>query len=494
MPFRRHYRRRFRRHQFRYRRWRRPRRYWRKAWRRYRRRKPYKPVYQVQPRKRRLLVVTGWEILGIQGSRISYTVDANNKGHIEILDVAPSNKQVKYLSFMIPCSINNVCDEQWNPQGGRDDCEHTQRAKKPTYWDFVGGYGQAKFDLQSLVLRNLLGMNRFSEDIRGWTHIKFLRFKFQMVRAPELDYLFRTQMHRSPEDWELYAVHPAWLLNQPSVRWIQSIKRSKCCKMVTIKRHAPIDYSGWYDIESFRNYTLVTYQWTVFDPNNPMGKNPKYNTADNESKFWNDDWMRKSNVDRQGQPTRIGRNLNDTLDWMNRITYDNTFVNNVTNNFPGAETKKTWWDVIFSNSDERISGKQTPFLPSIITADRPNTFWFRYKFYFQLGGITIARHLQKWPIREFDDDTKTCNPSARCQYCIQKGDLDEHGILKEKAFQRITESPEHRKKKLVEYLSPGSSKRKAFQRITESPGHRKKKLVEKLSRLFRYRRKRKRVT
>ncbi|ASH99079.1 ORF1 [Pitorquevirus ursid7] len=452
MPYRRRRRWPWRRHFVRYRRWRKPRKYWKRAWRRYRsRRSKVRTVVQVQPRRRKLLVVTGWEILGVQGSQISYRVTPGDdaESHIDIVNVAPSNKMVTYLHKMVPAAPSNQCTDQW-----------IATDQRPTYWDFVGGFGKAKFDLQSLILRNLLGMNRFSENIRGYTHIKFLRMKFQLVRGPTVDYLFRLQMHRAPFDLEDGLIHPAHFINMPFVTWVESVARSKCCKMKVLRRRAPTDLTGWYDIETFRNYELVTYQWTVFDPNNPLGKNPRITK---NKTWWDDSWMRE-------KKTKKRITLNRTIEWANRVKYDQAFVKTIAENAGADDTDEpkppnetNWWEWIFgTNSDTK--GKNTPFLPSILPSSQVNTLWFRYKFYFQLGGSGISRDLQDWPIRETYDNNAPCT-GGECPYCIREGDLDDTGMLKEKAYERITRPPEHRKKKLVALLAKLIRERRKRKRV-----------------------------
>nr|UZV41774.1 MAG: ORF1 [Anelloviridae sp.] len=450
MPFRRRYRWPRRRHFIRYRRWRKPRRHWRRAWRRYRRRSRVRPIIQVQPRRKRFLVVTGWEILGVQGSQVSYKVPQAGDPTIEITNVAPSNKQVTYLYKMVPATPQNTCDDRWISETG-----------KPTFWDFVGGFGQAKFDLQSLILRNLLGMNRFSENIRTFSHIRFIKVKIQLVRGPTIDYLFRIQMHRAPFDVETNMIHPAHFLNMPFVTWVESVSRSKCCRMKVLRRRAPTDLSGWYDIETFRNYELITYQWTVFEPNNPLGKNPQ---IDQNKTWWDDSWMRLKSTAHQ-----IG--INKKIDWQDRGSWDATFVNKIAkdqgfeNKDPKPQDGVNWWDWIFKTTTMTTKGKNTPFLPSIINSDRINTFWFRYKFYFQVGGAGISRELMDWPIRETYNDNNVCTGDRTCPYCIKEGDLDDTGLLKEEAYERITRPPEHRKKKLVALLAQLIRERRKRKRV-----------------------------
>nr|UZV41781.1 MAG: ORF1 [Anelloviridae sp.] len=450
-----------RRHFFRHRRWRYPRRHWRRAWRRRYRRPRVRAIIQQQPRRKKILVVTGWEILGQIGSQLKYVYDDNTKTpRVEVINIAPMNKQVKYLMGMIPQGLANTCSDTWT-DGMKERNEGGLGKTGPTHWDFVGGWGYAKFDLQSLILRNLLGMNRFSENIRTYTHIKFLKFKIQLVPGPSVDYLFRIQQHRGPQDWEEPLLHPAHLLNMPFVTWVQSIKRSKCCRMKVLRRRAGTDLNGWYDMESFRNYELFSYMWSAFDPNNPLGKNPilpgDNKGASTTTKWWNDDWMRARQSSRDQKIS-----INMKLDWTQRNTYDNNFVKSIDPEHLTNETTN-FWDWLLGKSPPQ--GKSSPFVPPILSSEYVNTLWFRYKFYFQIGGASISREAISWPLRETTDNTVPCGV-AGCPYCIKEGDTDEHGILKEKALERITESPERRKKRLVEKLSRALRQRRKRKRIT----------------------------
>nr|ASH99095.1 ORF1 [Giant panda anellovirus] len=437
MYSRRRYRRGYRRHFLRHRKWRRPRRIWRRHWRRYRRPR-VRSVTQVQPRKKKTIVVTGWEILGTIGSQIQYRYDEGTKsGHIDIQNIAPTNKQVDYLAHLIPQRLNNQCSDTW----GQGTPRTAQPAKEPNYWNFVGGWGYAKFDFQSLVLRNLLGFNRFSDSFVGYTHIRIIKFRLDLVRGYSVDYLYRLQMHRGPQDREDPLMHPANLLNMPFVTWVESVKRSKCCRHKIIRRRPGIDYTGWYDIETFRNYELFSYMWTAFDPNNPMGKNPR---VDSRTEWWDQSWITS-----KGKDTKIRENMNVT--WFDR-NWDNTFVKNVNNIMTPEDSI---WDFIWpQQKPENFKGKHTPFLPPVINTEVINTLWFRYKIWFQVGGGSISRISPWWPIRETVDTTNPkngCPPN--CPYCIHKGDTDEQGILTEHALERITGDAEHRQRDLVEKLA-----------------------------------------
>ncbi|ASH99102.1 ORF1 [Giant panda anellovirus] len=459
---------------FRYRRrrrWHRYRRPFRRRW--HRRRRPVRYLYQTQPRKRKIIVCRGWEILGIIGSHIEYKIEGEKgkeKPRIYIQNPVPTNKQVVYMSFLIPNGLNNKCDDTWQTRkewNTKDSTDLRPDKDSPTYWDFCGGFGFANFTFEGLILRNMLGFNRFSEDIRGYTWIRFLGFSFELIPAVDIDYLFRVEQHRGTQDWETNLLHPVNLLNMPFVTWVKSIKRSKCCKPVRLRRRPPPDLHDWYDIEGFRKLLLATYQWTVFDSNNPMGKNPNITIDNKKYTWWDDSWMRMakwgSAKTAPKKPAKIG--INQHLKWWDRGTYDTSFVTEINKGEGVTEptSEQNWWEWIWGldPSKKSVGGKTTPFLPPIMPSEHINTIWIRYKFKFQVGGSSIGRNGILWPIREADDSTTLCNPEKEiCEACIKEGDLDDTGILTEEAYKRITGSSKRKKRKLVEELAKSILKRK----------------------------------
>ncbi|WCS65236.1 ORF1 [Grizzly bear anellovirus 5] len=420
MPYR-YRRRRFtpRRHKFHFRKRRWP---WRRRRWHYRKRRGRKVITQQIPKKTKFLTVRGFEILGINGSQINY-IKKENTWYIEVRNVAPVNKRVEYLQKMIPIP----------PQTPK--CTD-QLVSGATYWDFVGGYSFAQFTFRDLLIRNVLGWNRFSEDISGYSFIKFLGYSFKLNRATEIDYLFRCDPHRGSQDWETPLIHPANLINMPFVTWVESVKRTHCCKAKIIKRKPPPDLiSTWFDIEQFQNYYLTGYQWTIFNPNNPMGKNPIIKQG--VPGPITNDWM---NIP---SGTKI---VNYCPPWMDRTKYDNEFVNYV-NTETGGGGQGSIWDWLLGTNKK---GKYSPFLPPLYGTENVNTIWIQYKFHFKVGGAGIGRYPQKYPIQE----AAQCNPCGQnCTACIRPGELDNEGFIKEKAFQRIIGLPEYRRKRILEKLA-----------------------------------------
>ncbi|WCS65230.1 ORF1 [Grizzly bear anellovirus 3] len=441
-----------RRHLIRYRR--RP--WWRRRWPRgriYRRRK--QTVRQNRPRWVRHLVIKGVEFLGVLGSKVEFiwspeeTTEAPNlpkpgegQWRINITNIAPVNKESKYWQKIFPTQdeVHNECGDRFNYTG-----------PSPTYWDFVGGFGQAHFTLENLIWRTIFGFARFNITLEGIKYIKFAGFRFLPQRAPTLNYLFLADNHTQGRDYKTPLIHPVNLLNTPGTVIVNSIQRTKCCRGPQIKRRADPGIFAWTDLEDFMKVPLASYVWTFFNPNNPMGRNDQI-TKQLKSPLKNQ-WMRDA----------WGAYMATYCpSWSDRETYDNSFVSSIDG--VQANQGNNWWEFDWGqNIDTRQQnpniqceyGRYSPFLPPVAAADTPETFWMRYEFFFQIGGGTYGFKRQPWPVREYDV-CFPCKPkeNAYCDSCIDpEKDLDRYGLLKKASLERIAASPLSRKKRFVEKLA-----------------------------------------
>ncbi|AYP28856.1 MAG: ORF1 protein [Anelloviridae sp.] len=386
--------------------------------RRYRhRRRSTEVLREHKPRKQKWITVYGWEILGVCGTTWFWT----DQGKLEYRQNIKNNQPVSHLSELGILTTN----AKPNFTGG-EKCE---------FKHFCGGHGQATITLAGLAERARLGMARFSENFEGYTWIKFLGAKFQLVPANEVDYLFKLN-NRAPykTDPEKAAEtkwnHPANLLLHRGVRVVESIQRSKCCKWKTIKYKPPTEFEGWYDIDNFASFQLLQYMWTTISLTNPMGIAPYAQTGlPNEdtgqivNKWWKEGCTDKSS------------NLH-IPQWIDRVTYDSAFL---------TKNENKWWNNIFSDTGKP---KHSPFCPPVFTTTHPNTLWCRYKFWFKVGGSTIQNYLPLYPIQEIGPPPSTCSTS--CTACIKEGDLDPDGILTESSYRRITEPHHQSRRRLLE--------------------------------------------
>ncbi|WCS65245.1 ORF1 [Grizzly bear anellovirus 8] len=425
-----------RRSQFHYRkrRWihRRRRQFWKRRGRR------SSTVRVSRPRHIRVLTIKGVEFLGVQGSSIDYTFVPDNTSEqgtwtIDIKNVAPCSKEVTYFSTIFPLSteVKDSCQDKWN-------------SKETCYWDFVGGFGQAEFTFRSLIYRTLLGLARFSSKLDGFQFIKFLGYRWTLMRARTIDYILLPEAHRGPNDYEKSLIHPINLLNTPGSVLVQSVNRTKCCRAPKVKKRAEPTIFGWHDIEEFMNVRLTGYVWSVIELDNPIGRNP--NITKQLKAPYDNDWMNETN-DPQNKTI-----ANYCPKWMNRVDYDKEFVTKV-NGFQRSQ-KENWWDwsqEATPTESKYKYGKQSPFLPTLYPAPFPQTLWFRFNFRFLLAGKTFGRTPPSYPVKETD----VCVPcSAGCRACIDpEKDLDATGILKDKALARITRAPQRTKKRMVALLA-----------------------------------------
>nr|WBM82667.1 MAG: ORF1 [Torque teno polar bear virus 21] len=440
MPLYRRYRRRRiprRRTKFRYRRW------WRRPWWRRRRRgfRRHQTVRNTRPRYIKILHIKGVEFLGVLGSEVQMTYskgqdDKQSVWEVNVRNMAPVNKEVSYWQQVFPVGTN--------------DCTDRFRDTALTYWDFVGGFGQAHFSLETLIYRMIFGFAKTNITLEAFQFIKFMGFRFVPQRAPSLSYLFLAETHRQEKDWEKGLLHPINLLNTPGTVIVNSTNRTHCCRSPQIKRKADPTIFGWHDLEDFMKVNLASYAWTYFNPNNPVGRNSQI-TKTLKSPI-NNHWMEES----RNKPLS-----SYCPDWADRARYDQEFVDTINKVQDTKDRGKNWWewiqDITITNPDKNPSvqcayGKQSPFLPTVAVANTPETFWIRYDFWFQVGGKTPGYIRQPWPIKEAD----VCYPCKNntCETCIDpERDLDRYGLLRKKAFQRIISSNDARKRRALEKLA-----------------------------------------
>lgn len=325
-----------------------------------------------------------------------------------------------------------------------DSNENTNTA---TYQHFCGGYGGAWFTLGGLALRSRYGMARFSQQLTGFTWIKFLGARLYLRRGWDVSYLYRWNTHHGGEkehSAEKKWVHPGTMLNTPGHVTVLAHMHTHCCKNKRLKIRPPPAMSGWFDLDKFYDTLLGGYFWTAFDPWNPLGfrainksgkdvdittqSNCKYNgNHDSNFNYYNFWWKdRQANKHGNQQPL-----------WVNRKCFDSKFVKN-------AETGDNWnwWKMLWGGGstgyfDDDKKPAFSPFCPPVYPASKQNTLWFQYKFFFKLGGRTLEANVPNFPIQEvYEPPSKGC--SAGCRICLRPGDLDQDGFIKNKKFKQLT--------------------------------------------------------
>nr|QLG20796.1 ORF1 [Lycalopex gymnocercus torque teno virus 2] len=386
------------------RRWR-PRRHFRR--RRYRRRgrryyhrrrggRRWQTVREALPRKRHYLSVTGWEMLGAIGSNIHFTEDG-----LQVERNIKNNNEVHYFDKLIT-SQGKVSDKQMG------------------FIDLCGGYGHADITLNGLIQRNQLGMNRFSEDLKEFHWIKFVGGWFQFPPNDEIDYLFRVEHHKpadttqtqSKQKWN----HPAHLINLPGTKIIESIYRSKCCRWKFTRFSPPAEFEGWYELQTFAKFKLLSYMWTTVDLSNPLGLAPYKNTEDptQENNIEGHGALENSWWPKKGESRNCA--------WIDRKQYDDAFLRG---------NDKSWWSKFLPTSETKP--KHTPFCPPVWPTDKPQSLWVRYKFKFMLGGFNIGNNFQNYPLIEYQDPPRQILSAED----IHPGELERNGDITARAFRRI---------------------------------------------------------
>lgn len=327
-----------------------------------------------------------------------------------------------------------------------------QCIKDMSYKSFCGGYGGAWFTLGGLCLRARQGMCIFDKKLSGFTWIKFLGGTITLMPGWDVSYLFRWQDHHGSSEehnkerkWNT----PGVLLNQKGTIAVMAKQHTNCCKFKKIRIRRPPGWSlNWVDIDTFYDTLLGGYFWTVFDPWNPVGARPVNDQGEAKDKPSEQDKESKMSYKNKWWNEKTCSNNNDPLPlWCNRKCYNKLWNDD--------EKGWNWWNIVVGTGQNWWTNSPplyAPFLPPVIPTSKTNTLWFRYKFYFKLAGRTIQSHVPDWPITEIDNPPGDTCKITNCKTCIQPEDLDEDGILTERALRRITGTNQRQQKRLQELL------------------------------------------
>nr|WCS65290.1 ORF1 [Torque teno Leptonychotes weddellii virus 1] len=381
-----------------------------------------------------------------------------------------------------------------------------------------GQWGHHFFTFYSLLIRAKYYFNYWSSDWEGYDYLQFLGGYIWLPRMPSFSWMFYldSSIQSNPKDqttpenkykFDKSWVHPGILLNRPGSRILLSTLQSRGRSLFRkMKVRPPAGWEGTYRMDVAQDFLLFHWSWTTVnltssfydfycqrkrDPTktdsqcvaNPwfMGEKTLYDqvqhfSEDNEAKKFSS--QLKNNLAKFKNDSRSA--------WVNRKLYvkSDCKPNNVHNNIPSN----------FHNWG--------PFLPQNVLFDLSfgNSVYFRYKLFFKVSGDSLYRRLPSVrckdnvipPCPGFSDNncpevqTRSILKKRKLAtiYDILPGDLDETGLLTERAYERITGS--HRSEQStpmvsIPYRRKPSPKRV---RIREPSGIRKRKRARELLRIL----------
>nr|ASA48509.1 ORF1 [Torque teno Leptonychotes weddellii virus 1] len=410
-------------------------------WRRYRRshygrrRRPHRfrtaTVRYYPSRRRKRISVRGWEPLGNICPKDSASAEATPYLDLDVPDYD-----------VVKCGSTHSLKGQWH-----------------------GQWGHHFFTFKSLLYRAAYYFNYWSGDWQGYDYLQFKGGSIWLPRMPGFSWMFyldpsiqSNPTEDVPEDkykvdktW----VHPGIFLNRPGSRIILSTLQSKGRSFYRrMKIKPPPGWEGTYRIDLAMNYLLFHWSWTTCNLTSPFydfycqNKNGKEVDTCEQAPWWVCDTLFEKYKDKH---TQIAKNIYNNINkyhedtrsvWVNRKLY---VKSDCTNTPAGDNTPANWhnWG---------------PFLPQnvLLSYQTGYSLYFRYKLYFKVSGDSVYRRKPSQPCDKavFAPAPGTSdNPCSEVQtrsilkkrtpasiYDILPGDLDEGGLLTDRAYRRITGS------------------------------------------------------
>nr|WCS65310.1 ORF1 [Torque teno Leptonychotes weddellii virus 1]WCS65314.1 ORF1 [Torque teno Leptonychotes weddellii virus 1] len=449
-------------------------------WRRRRRFRPRTASVRYYPsRRRKRISVRGWEPLG------------------NVCPGVPASREAKpYMDLDV--DQKNIFEEDGTGN-----------------WD--GTWGHHFFTFNALLRRSQYYFNVFSTDWEGYDYLRFLGGKIWIPRMPGFSWMFGVDSsiqsnpkESGPEDkykWEKTWVHPGILLNRPGTRlMISTVQAHNRPFFRKLGVKPPSAWEGNYRMDVAKDFLLFHWYWTVCNMTSSfydfycqrkrlrdapdqciqtpwfVGEKTtfqdlaKYGTGANNAKKLKENLDKRSYIDKRAA-------------WVNRSLYVKSDCANTpqsTSHVPGN----------FHNWG--------PFLPQSVLLDvaTGNSLYFRYKLFFEVSGDTLYRRLPSHPCKDSvippapgtsDDPCPQVSSRSILKkrkpplsiYDILPGDLDEDGIITQRAYERIT-GPDRSGQSArleVHLTNPGNPPPKRV-RIIEPPGVRKRKRARELLRLL----------
>lgn len=201
----------------------------------FRRRKKTEPVRQTVPRRRKAIIVRGWEPLG----------------NVCTSDTA-KNRATPY------CSL----------EPNKSDCANSAQ------WH--GTYGYHYHTLENLIKRAYYRWNRWSSNWETYDYIKFCGGYAYLPPNEDLNWMFNAQPYwlsthfvdqqkNGPSNEETWA-HPGYLLHAKGTTLVWSRRLRHHTKLQKVKIPVPETWEGWIPIKNAPEYVLWFWVWSWWDP------------------------------------------------------------------------------------------------------------------------------------------------------------------------------------------------------------------------------------
>nr|ASA48645.1 ORF1 [Torque teno Leptonychotes weddellii virus 1] len=409
---------------------------------------------------------------------------------------------------------NTVASSEATPYNDLDITDPNIFTRKGTQLQgqWQGQWGHHFFTFENLLRRAQYYFNYWSGDWQGYDYLSFRGGYIWLPRLPAVSWIFYldNSIQSNPTDkepegkykFEKSWVHPGILLNRPGSRLMVNILQQPYKSLFRrIRVRPPAAWEGQYRMDVAKSFLLFHWAWTTCILSAPFfdyycsRKGPEtakdtcilrpwfMGCAETYEKFKHTEDKQKIEKLKQ----QVEKDHTDTRAlWVNRKHYlksDCVAIPDATDKNPSN----------FFNWG--------PFLAqNILTGPAYEaSVYFRYKLFFKVSGDSLYRRL---PSKDCDNGLFPPAPGFKDGPCaevssrpihrrkrplttseILPGDLDESGILTERAYQRIIRSHRDFQSTRLGDESPNISPRKRV-RFREPHGIRKRKRARQLLRIL----------
>nr|WCS65765.1 ORF1 [Torque teno Leptonychotes weddellii virus 1] len=381
----------------------------------------------------------------------------------------------------------------------------------PNKAQWHGQWGHHFFTFRSLLERSKFYFNYWSGDWEGYDYLSFRGGYVWLPRMPGFSWMFYLDPAiqsnpKEPEPEDKYKadktwVHPGIFLNRPGARLILSSLQSKGRNFYRkMKIRPPSAWEGNYRMDAAMDYLLFHWAWTTCNVTSPFydfycqwktgqtsdmcEQTPWFMCDQNWDRYKDKQWAAAAkdiyqNIDRFHQDKRAA--------WVNRKKYLK------------SDCANTDYD---KNAGPGNTHNWGPFLPQNVLLSYSNGYslYFRYKLFFKVSGDSLYRRLPSYPCKDTvippapgskDNPCPEISPRSILKrrtpasiYDILPGDLDEGGLLTDRAYRRITGSSGADEPTAMVTVPHRRDPPRKRVRIREPIGIRKRKRARELIRLL----------
>nr|ASA49049.1 ORF1 [Torque teno Leptonychotes weddellii virus 1] len=356
------------------------------------------------------------------------------------------------------------------------DIENTDQSSSNKYGQWHGQWGHHFFTVRSLLLRAKYYFNYWSSDWEGYDYIQFRGGRIWLPRMPGFSWIFYLDpsIQSNPKEsdpepkykYDTSWVHPGILLNRPGSRlMISTFQQPYKSFFRSLLVKPPSGWEGVYRIDQAMDYLLFHWSWSTcnltssfYDFYCQRRRQARENDPRKADKCTQRPWF----MGEKDQWSQMGKFITDGYAKMCKDTLNIIRMNKQDTRAVWVNRKKyiksDCIDTAAKDNAPSNFHNWGPFLPQNVLTDyvSGNSVYFRYKLWFKVSGDSLYRRLPSQPCKDAvipPAPGTSENPCGKIPtrsilkrrtpptiYDILPGDLDEGGLLTDRAYRRITGS------------------------------------------------------